>query len=69
MVNKYYNKGKKAKELVNVYKNPYHEKTWEHEQFKKGFNEHSYQPINFEIELEEESFIDEYEPLIIINHD
>jgi hypothetical protein len=63
-----YEKGKKAKSILNVYRNPFIQGSYEHEQFKKGFNESAYEPINFEIELTEESFIDEYEELIIINH-
>ena len=49
----YYQKGQRAKQLVGVYKNPYLTGTYEHDQWKAGFDSVPYEPINYEIELED----------------
>jgi hypothetical protein len=66
----FYNKGKRAKELVGIYRNPYKDGTFEHKEWKRGFDENAYEPIDIPEQLEEtSSFIDEFEPLKIIDYD
>lgn len=66
MSNKYYNQGKRAKELLNIYRNIYRENSFEHDQFKLGFKHGIYEPIDFNIELEDCSDVfDEYEAIDI----
>lgn len=49
-----------------MYNNPYKVGSYEHSEWKRGFNEGIYEPINFNIELEDcSSFIDECEPLYV----
>jgi hypothetical protein len=72
--NKYYNQGLKAKQLLNIYKNPYLRDSYEYKQWDLGFRNGVYEDVNFQIELEDCSeFIDEFEPLNIeprgVNHD
>ena len=66
MSNIYYNKGKKAKEILNIYRNPYKQGTYEWEEWKKGFNEGIYEPIDYEVELPDcDDVFSEYEPIQI----
>ena len=65
-MNLFYKKGQRAKQLVGVYKNPYLQNTWEHDQWKAGFDSVPYEPINYEVELEDCSdFFDKYEAISI----
>lgn len=65
-MNKYFIKGKRAKELVGIYKNPYRQGTQEHDNWKLGFDSTCYESMDYEVTLEDnDSFIDEYEPLNI----
>ena len=52
-MNQYYNKGKKAKQLVGIYKNPYKAGSYEHVEWRKGFDSTPHEPINYNIELED----------------
>jgi hypothetical protein len=65
-MNIHYKKGKRAKELLNIYKNPYRQNTYEHEQWKKGFDEGIHEPIDYEVEIPDcDDVLIEYEPLNI----
>ena len=62
-MSKYYEKGKKAKELVGIYKNPYRKGTYEYDEWKLGFEHGIHQPLQYDVPLNDCSdFIDEYEP-------
>lgn len=65
--NKYYNKGKRAKELVGLYKNPYEHGTYEHDEWRLGFDHGIQEPIDNDIQLDEDTFIDQFEPLKILD--
>lgn len=68
MDNIYYERGKKAKELLNIYANNYEKGTFEHDEFNLGFSHGIYEPLNLGVELEEDTdFIDQFEELKIIN--
>lgn len=63
----YYNKGKKAKELLNIYNNRYPKGTYEHNEWKRGFKDGVYEPIDYNVELEDCSdMFDKYIPISII---
>ena len=64
MSNIYYNKGKKAKELVGIYRNPYKENTYEYKEWRRGFDSGIQEPVNYEVNLEDCSdFFDQFEPI------
>lgn len=64
--NNYYTKGRRAKELLNIYRNPYKQGTYEWAEWKKGFNEGIYEPIDFEVELPDcDDVFSEFEPIPI----
>lgn len=68
MENKYYTKGKRAKELVGLYKNPYRVGTYEHDQWRLGFDHGIQEPINNNVQLDDDcEFIDQFEPLKILD--
>jgi len=47
----YFKKGQRAKQLVGIYRNPYLEGTYEHVQWKLGFDSVPFEPISYEVEL------------------
>lgn len=67
MSNKYYEKGKKAKELLNIYNNRYPKGSYEYEQWDKGFREGVYEPMSFDSDgLDGDcEFIDQCQPLYV----
>lgn len=65
----FYKKGKRAKRLVGIYRNPYRDGSFEHKEWKRGFDENAYEPVEVPENLEESDFFDSFEPLKIINYD
>jgi len=65
---RYYNQGRRAKELVGLYKNPYQHGTHEYDDWKLGFDHGIQEAINNDIQLSDEcEFIDQFEPLKILD--
>lgn len=59
----YFKKGVKAKQLVGIYRNPYIEKTYEYDEWKRGYDSVPFEPVDYEVELEDCSdFFDQFEP-------
>lgn len=62
----YFEKGKRAKQLVGIYRNPYRDNTYAHDEWKRGFDSVPHEPIDYEVELVDCSdFFDQFTPVSI----